>query len=66
MWNFIQQRFHLRNEEELVEKDTGSKSYYILLAISAFIATLGVLIDNSTVVIGAMLIAPLMVPIMAL
>lgn len=66
MWQFLTRRLHFRNEEELVEKDKGSRSYYTLLAVSAFIATLGVLVDNSTVIIGAMLIAPLMVPIMAL
>ncbi len=66
MWKFLRNKLNLRNEKELVEKDTGSQSYYILLSIAAFIATLGVLIDNATVIIGAMLIAPLMVPIMAL
>ncbi|MCD8485098.1 TIGR00341 family protein [Candidatus Woesebacteria bacterium] len=62
----LRNRLQLRNKKELVEQDRGSQSYYILLCISALIATLGVLIDNATVIIGAMLIAPLMVPIMAL
>ncbi len=66
MLNFIRNRLLLRDEEALVENDTGSQSYYVLLVIAGFIATLGVLMDNPTVIIGAMLIAPLMVPIMAL
>lgn len=66
MWHMLRNRLQLRNKKELVEQDRGSQSYYILLCISALIATLGVLIDNATVIIGAMLIAPLMVPIMAL
>lgn len=57
---------HTRNEEELVKKDRGNQSYYWMLSFATILATLGILIDNSTVIIGAMLIAPLMVPISSL
>lgn len=40
--------------------------FAMLMAFSIIIATLGVLQDSTAVVIGAMLIAPLMTPIMAL
>ncbi|MCC5952276.1 MAG: DUF389 domain-containing protein [Acidimicrobiia bacterium] len=39
--------------------------FTVLLLLSVFIATLGIITDSTAVVIGAMLIAPLMVPIMA-
>lgn len=41
-------------------------SYLVLLVFSAIIATLGLLIDSTAVVIGAMLIAPLFWPILGL
>ena len=57
---------------ELVENlyfenpDSGAKQrgFWTLLVLSVVIATLGVLADSTAVVIGAMLVAPLMTPIM--
>jgi uncharacterized hydrophobic protein (TIGR00271 family) len=40
--------------------------FWTLLVLSVIIATLGVLADSTAVVIGAMLVAPLMTPIMGL
>ena len=42
-----------------------SVGYYILLALSACLATLGLIADSSAVIIGAMIIAPMMNPIIA-
>lgn len=55
-----------RNERELISQDTGSVSYYWLLIFSSTLATLGILLDNPNVILGAMLVAPLLVPIYAL
>jgi uncharacterized hydrophobic protein (TIGR00271 family) len=44
-----------------VQKQTG---FWVLLILSTAIATLGILADSTAVVIGAMLVAPLMTPIM--
>ncbi|MBU1877565.1 MAG: TIGR00341 family protein, partial [Chloroflexi bacterium] len=41
-------------------------NYYVLIALSCVIATLGLVVNSPAVVIGAMLVAPLMSPIMAL
>ncbi len=40
--------------------------FWVLLVLSVVIATLGVLADSTAVVIGAMLVAPLMTPIMGI
>lgn len=40
--------------------------FFGLLLLSVIIATLGVLVDSTAVVVGAMLVAPLMMPMMAL
>lgn len=40
-------------------------NYFVLIALSAVIASLGLLLNSPAVVIGAMLVAPLMTPIVA-
>jgi uncharacterized hydrophobic protein (TIGR00271 family) len=40
-------------------------NYFVLIVLSCIIATLGLLLDSGAVVIGAMLVAPLMSPILA-
>ncbi len=53
---------------DLTTGDTRSKlsAYWILLTLSAVIATAGVLADSTATVIGAMIIAPLSTPIMGI
>jgi uncharacterized hydrophobic protein (TIGR00271 family) len=41
-------------------------SYYFLVVLSSIIATLGLLVDSPAIIIGAMLVAPLMTPIIGL
>ncbi len=41
-------------------------NYYVLITLSAVIATLGLLLNSPAVVIGAMLVAPLMSPMVAI
>jgi uncharacterized hydrophobic protein (TIGR00271 family) len=43
-----------------------SIDFFILIALSAMIATLGLLLSSPAVIIGAMLVAPLMSPILAI
>lgn len=51
---------------ELLEESTVSVSYIILIIGSCAIATFGLLTNSAAVIIGAMIIAPLMLPIRAL
>ncbi len=51
--------------EELAGGKVG-RSYYIMTALSAVIAVFGLLLNSSAVIIGAMLVAPLMTPILGL
>ncbi|MCP4228816.1 MAG: TIGR00341 family protein [bacterium] len=51
--------------EELTEEKVG-RSYYIMTALSAVIAVFGLLLNSAAVIIGAMLVAPLMTPILGL
>ena len=43
-----------------------SLSFFFMLALAAAIATLGLIADSAPAIIGAMIIAPLMSPIMSL
>ncbi len=43
-----------------------SVTYFVLIVLSAIIATLGLLLNSPAVIIGAMLVAPLMMPILGL
>ena len=50
----------------LREESAVNKTFVILLLIATIIATLGLFIDSSSVIIGAMILAPLMQPIVSL
>lgn len=50
----------------LIDQSHIGSDYYFLLTVSSLIVTLGIKLDNASVVIGGMLIAPLMSPILAL
>lgn len=51
---------------ELSQGARPGVNYFVLIVLSCIIAALGLLLDSPAVVIGAMLVAPLMSPIMAL
>lgn len=51
---------------DLREGARGNVNYYVLIVLSAIIASLGLLVNSAAVIIGAMLVAPFMTPILAL
>jgi len=63
--NFLKQINHKEIYKELDQAQRIDISYIALVVISAHIATLGLIVNSSAVIIGAMIIAPLMGPIMA-
>lgn len=50
----------------LLIESRDNSDFYFLLALASFITTLGLLIDNAIVVLGGMLVAPLLFPILSL
>lgn len=48
-----------------MENSTPDFDYFFLVALSVLMATAGLLLNSSSVIIGSMLIAPLMYPILA-
>lgn len=50
-----------------IRKDAeGNFSYYFLVALAAIVATFGLLQNSSTIIVGAMLISPIMKPIIGM
>lgn len=51
---------------QMADDARANVDFYTLISLSSAIALLGLLLDSSAVIIGAMLVAPLMSPILAL
>jgi uncharacterized hydrophobic protein (TIGR00271 family) len=56
----------LKVYEELRQGSDPRKAFFMLVAVSTLIAAFGLAMNNTAVVIGAMLVAPLMTPILGL
>jgi len=52
--------------ENLFERSAPDKDFFLLLFFSVLMATFGLLINSSTVIIGSMLIAPILYPILGI
>jgi uncharacterized hydrophobic protein (TIGR00271 family) len=59
----IEEQWDVR--EEISQGAQPGVNYFVLIVLSCIIATLGLLLNSGSVVIGAMLVAPLMSPIFA-
>ena len=64
---FVEQSKSVEDVEQTAEQGSiPAFSFYFMLAVSAAIATLGLLANSAAVIIGAMIVAPLMSPIIAM
>lgn len=50
----------------LIKQSQTNLSYFVLLSVSSLVVAMGLSLDNISVVIGGMLIAPLLTPILSL
>jgi uncharacterized hydrophobic protein (TIGR00271 family) len=57
-----------RGEVQILLRDSSSPDFgfFLLVVMSCVIATLGLLVDSAAIIIGAMLVAPLMSPIIGM
>lgn len=60
----VKQRAHV--QEQLREASNPDFDYFLLEVLSSIIATFGLITDSAPVIIGAMLVAPLMSPLLGL
>jgi uncharacterized hydrophobic protein (TIGR00271 family) len=51
--------------EKLIEASYPSAEFYLMVVLSVAMATFGLLLNNSSIVIGSMLIAPVLYPILS-
>lgn len=58
----LEEQWKLR--EEMLDDAKPGVNYFVLIILSSVIATLGLLLNSPAVVIGAMLVAPLMSPVL--
>ena len=67
-WRLAQESLVPRNQLQKARNDSSKPSlgFFALLICSAVIATLGLIANSTAVVIGAMVVAPLMEPILSL
>lgn len=74
MFKIIENRFAINKEKRdlkaamnlLIEDSALSPKYMIFTVISSVMAALGIMMNNVTILIGAMLIAPLLIPVISL
>jgi len=52
--------------ENLIASSSPTQAFFLVLIVSAFITTLGILMNNAAIVIGGMLVSPLLSPILAI
>ncbi len=52
--------------EKIIATSTPTRDFFLMIAAASIITALGILINNITVVVGGMLVAPILSPILAL
>ena len=52
--------------ENLIAESTPRQDFFLMMVLSVLMATFGLLINNTAVIIGSMLIAPILYPILSL
>lgn len=64
MWIFSSPNtIRKKTESRLEQYSRPSVSFYLLILLSAAIATAGLIVNNTSIVIGAMVVAPLITPL---
>lgn len=58
-------RVRKKTEQQLEMYSKPSVSFFVLILLSTAIATFGLILDSASVIIGAMVVAPLLTPIFA-
>ncbi len=65
LFNNLTESDKTRAIDRLISESTPRQEFFLMILLSILMATFGVLIDNSAVIIGSMLIAPMLYPILS-
>lgn len=66
LFNTLSEKDKSKAIERLIRGSTPRQDFFLMILLSILMATLGLLINNSAVIIGSMLIAPMLYPILSL
>ena len=66
VFNHLSEKDKSAAVRDLIHDSTPRPSFFLMIFLSVLMATFGLLIDNSSVIIGSMLIAPILSPILSL
>jgi len=62
----LSEKDKLKAIEKLIKASTPRQDFFLMITLSVLMASLGILINNTAVVIGSMLVAPILYPILSL
>ena len=64
MLNFLSKATRIRRhaKKQLEKYSTANLDYFVLITIASTLASLGLILNNTAIIIGAMLVAPLVTP----
>lgn len=62
----VSKKTQIQVVEELIESSRLTGDFYLMLILSAVVVTLGLMLNNSAIIIGGMLITPLLTPVLTL
>ena len=65
LFNNLTEKDKTKAIDSLISESTPRQEFFLMILLSILMATFGVLIDNSAVIIGSMLIAPMLYPILS-
>lgn len=57
------ERLRRKTEKKLEEYNRPSINFFVLITLAAALASIGLLLDNPAIIIGAMVVAPLVTPV---
>lgn len=66
LFNHLEEKDKSNAIEQLICNSTPNKDFFLMVLLSVLMATFGLIIDSSAVIIGSMLIAPILHPILSL
>ncbi len=66
IFNHLSEKDKSAAVKDLIHDSTPRPSFFLMVLLSVLMATFGLLIDNAAVIIGSMLIAPILSPILSL
>lgn len=66
LFNNIRDRDKAETVEKLIEDSTPSQDFFMMIVLAISMASIGILLDNPSVVIGSMLISPMLYSFLSL